>query len=348
MERIPKKINISEYYSDYSTLPIIDVRSPGEFKKGHMPGAKSISLFSDEERAKVGTAYTRQSKEIAMNIGLKFVQPKLQNFIHESRKRAPDGRVIVHCWRGGMRSASFAQHLIDNGFEEVFVLEGGYKAFRTHVIQFFDQSFKLNVIGGYTGSGKTKILEFIKAKSNQVLDLEALAHHRGSAFGGINMGAQPSVEQFEINLFEQFRRLDLTKVIWVEDESHHIGSVFIPIPLFKQMEKSWVYFLNIPIEERAKYLIEEYGSLDKNELANSIERIKKRLGFDKVKSALEYLNRNDFYNVALITLKYYDKYYLRGLSRRDPEKVKELKFETINHEEIANFLLTNINYKYND
>ena len=344
MEQSPQKITITDYYQSYADLPIIDVRSPGEYRKGHMPRAKSIPLFSDEERAKVGTAYTRQSKEIAMNIGLKFVRPKLQCFIDESNAIAANGKVIVHCWRGGMRSASFAQHLIDNGFSEVYLIEGGYKAFRNHVLDFFEQAFKLNVIGGYTGSGKTKILEFVKASKEQVVDLEAIAHHRGSAFGGISMGIQPSVEQFEINLFEEMRRLDFDKPIWLEDESHHIGSVFIPHVLFKQMEDSWVYFLNIPREERSKFLVEEYGNLDKKELAYSIEKIKKRLGFDQVKKALEFLEKDDFYNVAMITLNYYDKFYLRGLSRRNPERVKELKFETINHEEIAKFLLTNINY----
>ncbi len=345
MEQGPKKISITDYYQNYTDLPIIDVRSPGEFAKGHMPGANSIPLFSNEERAKVGTAYTRQSKEIAMNIGLKFVRPKLQSFIDESRAIATNGSVIVHCWRGGMRSASFAQHLIDHGFSEVYLIEGGYKVFRNHVLSFFEQPFKLNVLGGFTGSGKTKILEFIKDANHQVVDLEAIAHHRGSAFGGISMGAQPTVEQFEINLFEEMRHLEFNKPIWLEDESHHIGSVFIPHVLFKQMEVSWVYFLNIPREDRAKFLVEEYGNLDKHELAYSIERIKKRLGFDRVRQALEYLDKNDFYNVAIITLNYYDKFYLRGLSRRNPERIKELRFETIDHEEIAKFLLNNVNYK---
>lgn len=342
MERNPQKISIAEYYQKYSNLPVIDVRSPDEFKKGKIPGAKSIPLFSDEERAKVGTAYTRQSKEIAMNIGLKFVRPKLQNFIDESTRVAPDKKVIVHCWRGGLRSASFAKHLLDNGFVEVLVIEGGYKAFRNHVLNFFTQPFKLHILGGYTGSGKTKILSQIKKNNFQVIDLEGIAHHRGSAFGGISMGAQPTVEQFENNLFEEMRHLNFDQAIWMEDESHHIGSVYIPITLFKQMEDSWVYFLNIPREDRARYLVDEYGNLDKEELASSIERIKKRLGFDQAKNALESLEKNDFFQVAMITLKYYDKFYLRGLSRRKPERVKEIKLQTIDHEENASFLLSKL------
>lgn len=341
-------ITIAEYYQSCSELPIIDVRSPAEFSKGHMPGAVNIPLFSNEERAVVGTAYTRQSKEIAINIGLKYVKPKLQKFIDDSKKVAPSGKVIVHCWRGGMRSASFAQHLLDNGFKEVYKIDGGYKAFRNHVLQSFEQKFRLNIIGGYTGSGKTKILEILRKDDCQVIDLEGIAHHRGSAFGGIEMGKQPTVEQFEINLFEDMRQLDLNREIWMEDESHNIGAVVIPMPLFTQMKEQTTYFLNIPREERAKYLVEEYASLEKDELAFSIDRIKKRLGFDQAKITLEYLEQNDFFNVAMMTLKYYDKFYLRGLLKHNQANVHELKLETIDHKENANRLLEAIKNKQND
>lgn len=341
-------ITIAEYYQSCSELPIIDVRSPAEFSKGHMQGAVNIPLFSNEERAVVGTAYTRQSKEIAINIGLKYVKPKLQKFIDDSKKVAPSGNVIVHCWRGGMRSASFAQHLFDNGFKEVYKIDGGYKAFRNHVLQSFEQKFCLNIIGGYTGSGKTKILEILRKDDCQVIDLEGFAHHRGSAFGGIEMGKQPTVEQFEINLFEDMRQLDLNREIWMEDESRNIGAVVIPMPLFTQMKEQPTYFLNIPREERAKYLVEEYASLEKDELAFSIDRIKKRLGFDQTKITLEYLEQNDFFNVAMMTLKYYDKFYLRGLLKHNQANVHELKLETIDHKENANRLLEAIKNKQND
>lgn len=343
MNQDPKVITIADYFLKFSDLQIIDVRSPGEFEKGHIPRANSIPLFTDEERAKVGTAYTRQSKEIAMNIGLKFVKPKLQNFVDESRKIAPEGRVIVHCWRGGMRSASFARHLTENGFSEVYLIEGGYKSYRHYVRQFFEHPFHLNIIGGYTGSGKTRILEILHEKEQQVIDLEGIAHHRGSAFGGISMGKQPSVEQFENNLHEEMRHLQIDRPIWMEDESYHIGSVFIAKALFDQMEASRVFFLNIPRVQRAKYLVLEYAGLDKAELAYSIQRIEKRLGFDQAKMALEFLQKEDFFNVAMTTLKYYDKFYLRGLSRRDPQKIIQIAFETTNHEEIAKLLLNIIN-----
>lgn len=343
----PDKISIKNYYLNFSNWPVIDVRSPGEFKKGHIPGAFSIPLFSDQERAKVGTAYTRQSKEIAMNIGLKFVRPKLKYFIDESKAVAPDGKVLVHCWRGGMRSESFARHLSEHGFLEVYLLEGGYKGYRKHVHQFFEQTLQLHVLGGFTGSGKTKILNILKENNCEVVDLEGIANHRGSAFGGINMGRQPTVEQFENDLFENMRHLNTDRPIWIEDESIHIGSVFVPTPLFNQIESQQIYFLNIPREERAKYLVQEYANLKKQELAISIQKIEKRLGFDQAKLALDYLEADDFYQVALITLKYYDKFYLRGLSRRDPTKIRELKLTTINHEENAKMLINLIRDEQN-
>ena len=332
MKLFPKSITIEEYYDSYCDLPLIDVRSPGEFAKGHIPSANSISLFSDEERAIVGTAYTRQSKEIAVNIGLKFVKPKLQNFIDLAKNIAPSVKVVVHCWRGGMRSAAFAEHLSENGFAEVYLIKGGYKTFRNYVLQFFEQRFKLSVIGGYTGSGKTRILELLEADNCQVVDLEGIAHHRGSAFGGINMGIQPSVEQFENNLFEKMRFFDLNREIWLEDESHSIGRVAVPISLFNQMKDQTTYFLDIPREKRASYLVQEYANLDKDELSNSIKRIEKRLGFDQTKFALELLEQGDFYNVAMCTLKYYDKFYLKGLAKHNQENVHTISLPDTNHE----------------
>ena len=165
-------------------------------------------LYEVITRAEVGTVYVRQSRDKAIELGYKFVTPKLQQFIDLSEGVAPAKRVVIHCWRGGMRSASFAQHLEDNGFQEVYTIKGGYKAFRNHALKTFDYPFKLNVLGGYTGSGKTEILKKLNAMGEQVVDLEDLAHHKGSAFGGIGQAVQPTVEQFENDLFEAFRKLD--------------------------------------------------------------------------------------------------------------------------------------------
>ncbi len=334
-----QKLNIHQYYGQFHNLPLIDVRSPGEYRKGHIPGAFNIPIFSDSERAEVGTMYVQRSREKAIELGYKFVTPKLSQFVIESEEIAPNKEVVVHCWRGGMRSASFAQHLADNGFQKVYVIEGGYKAYRNYVLGFFMQPFQLRILGGYTGSGKTHILENLRILGQQVINLEQIANHKGSAFGGIDQPKQPTVEQFENNLFEEFRHLDIGQPIWVEDESHNIGGVKIPIDLFNQIRTQTVYFLNIPQQERVKHLVEEYGHCDPEMLEESITRISKRLGGLAVKEALDFLSEKNYREVAQRTLHYYDKSYLKGISFRDSAKVIYIDLESTDHEKNARSIL---------
>jgi tRNA 2-selenouridine synthase len=316
-----KQLTIDDYFDRHEKLPLIDVRSPGEYQKGHIPGAHNIPLFSDSERAEVGTVYVRQSREKAIELGYKFVTPKLQQFIDLSEKVSTPKRIVVHCWRGGMRSAAFAQHLSDNGFHEVYTIKGGYKAFRNHVLKTFDYPFKLNILGGYTGSGKTEILKQLQYLGKQVVDLEKLAHHKGSAFGGIGQQEQPTVEQFENDLFEAFRKFDFNRPIWIEDESHNIGRIQIPINLFRQIRNLPLLFLDIPVEERTAKLVAEYGQCRAEELAAAIQRIYKRLGGLAVKNALQYLTEGNYFEVTKIALFYYDKAYQKGMNLRDQSKV---------------------------
>jgi tRNA 2-selenouridine synthase len=334
-----QEIEIAEYYASYCHLPIIDVRSPGEYEKGHIPGSNSIPLFTNDERADVGTVYVRQSKEKAIELGYSIVTPKLQEFILKSEQIAPACEVVVHCWRGGMRSRSFAQHLHDNGFVNVYVITGGYKAFRNYVLNFFSHSFDLKVLGGYTGSGKTHILKELHKNGHQVIDLENIANHKGSAFGEINQPEQPTVEQFENNLFEAWRQLNASKPIWVEDESHHIGGVQIPMNLFKQIRTLPVIFLEIPREERAGHLVTEYANCDKDMLINSLTRISKRMDGLAFKQSLELLAEDKFYDVAMIALQYYDKMYLKGLRHRDGSKIIFIPLETTNAQKNAKLIL---------
>src|SRR6056297_3470919 len=142
-----QRITIDEYLSRRPQLPIIDVRTPAEYENGHIPGAVNIPLFSNEERARVGTVYTRESADKAYALGYKFVTPKLDAFVAQSRGISDSGKVVVYCWRGGMRSKSFAEHIEAEGVQEVFVIEGGYKAFRKHALEAFRQPEKLNILG---------------------------------------------------------------------------------------------------------------------------------------------------------------------------------------------------------
>jgi tRNA 2-selenouridine synthase len=336
-------ISVNLYFHNLENIPIIDVRSPGEFAKGHIPNANNIDLFTDEERAIVGTAYKKESKERAIEIGYEFVKPKLNDFITKSTEIAPEKEVVVHCWRGGMRSNAFANHLIENGFSKVYVIEKGYKAFRNYVLQYFEKPFNLKVLGGYTGTGKTEILHFLEKKGQQVIDLEGLANHRGSAFGGIDLPPQPTTEQFENNLFLKLQSLNPKLPIWVEDESKMIGNISIPNLFYFKMCDMPVYFLDVPLEKRIQHLVDIYANLNQDKLADAITRITKRLGYDNAKFALEELERRNYYKVVEIALLYYDKYYVKGLQKREVSKILDFKIPVVNPEQTAGFLINLLN-----
>jgi len=326
-------INITDALK--SGLPVIDVRSPGEFRQGHIPNSVNIPLFTDEERAQVGTVYKRESEEAAIQLGYKIVEPKLAQFILDSNFVAPEGKVIVHCWRGGMRSNAFAKHLSENGFREVNLINGGYKSFRNYVSEFFSGDYTLKILGGYTGSGKTYILHELSKMGHQILDLEALANHKGSAFGGIGQAEQPSTEQFENLMFEKLSAMDFSKAVWVEDESLNVGKCVIQGTFFSKMQDAPMYVIDIPKEERANHLVKEYANCDRQLLQQSLLKISKRLGGQNVKKALEFLELDDYYNVALITLYYYDKAYQNVMNTRNINNVFRIQLKDTNHKENA-------------
>jgi len=332
-------VTIDSLLKQFTDLAVVDVRSPGEHDQGHIPGAVNIPVFTDEERALVGITYKQKSTEKAIALGHQLVEPKLKDFVTSTRALAPGGEVVIHCWRGGMRSKAFAELLESQGFSKIHLLGNGYKAYRNYVLEFFKTPFDLRILGGYTGSGKTEILHYMAERGHQVVDLEGLAHHRGSAFGGIDLPPQPTHEQFENDLFTVMHAMDLARPIWLEDESNAIGRVNIPKSLFTQMSTQQVLFLDIPQRERARHLTETYAGLNKQGLVEAIGKIGKRLGFDQEKLALQELEEKHFQEVAEILLFYYDKYYLRGISRRDPSTIIKVPLETVHTERNATRLM---------
>ncbi|MFT3846133.1 MAG: tRNA 2-selenouridine(34) synthase MnmH [Lacibacter sp.] len=312
-----EKIIIEDFLLLAKEHPVFDVRSPGEYNHAHIPGAFSFPLFSDEERKVVGTTYKQQSRELAIKTGLDYFGGKMRRMIEEAERIAGDHKtILVHCWRGGMRSAGVAWLLDLYGFK-VYTLIGGYKQFRKWALQQFEKEYFLTMLSGYTGSGKTYVLNGLKKNGSQVIDLEGLAHHKGSAFGNIGMPPQPSQEMFENKLAVELSKLSSATPTWVEDESQRIGDVNIPITLWKQMRNKQVFFIDIPFEERLKHIVEEYGKLPKEKLVNAIIRIKKRLGGLETKEALNALVEDRTEDSFRILLSYYDKWYLKGLHNRE-------------------------------
>ncbi len=323
------KIDIQEFLKLRQTIPVIDVRSDKEFAHAHIPDAISLPLFSDAEREKVGISYKKEGRQAAILLGLKLVGPKLSDFAKRALQHSKSNKLILYCWRGGMRSASMAW-LFDTVGIDVYLLEGGYKTYRRYAQEIFARKTNYIVVGGMTGSGKTKILEELKLINEQVIDLEGLANHKGSAFGMLGQQAQSSTEQFENNLFEILHKFDPAKTIWIEDESRSIGRICIPDDLFKQMREATVINIEIPSSARVKFLLEEYGNFPTEDLKTSILKIQKRLGGDKAKMAIEALNENKIAKAIEIVLEYYDKTYKFGLSKR-AENMRTIRFSDTNH-----------------
>lgn len=302
---------------------VFDVRSPGEFEKGHIPGATSFPLFDDTERAVIGTLYKQQGKENAVQKGLELVGPKLAPFIEEAKRLCPEGTLYLYCWRGGMRSKNMALLFTTAGFD-VEVIDGGYKTYRRYIQETLGNTLQLIILSGKTGSGKTDILHALEAQGEQIIDLEGIAHHKGSAFGGLMQPEQPSTEFFGNLLYQRVLELDQTRRIWVEDESLTIGKIYIPDAFWQQMLVAPNIYINIPQEIRVERLVTEYAEASDDELAEALERIQKRLGGQHVKAAEQALATRDYRKGAEIALHYYDKAYQYGLQKKNRNTFFEL------------------------
>lgn len=305
---------VPDFLEAGKTVPILDVRTPAEFAQGHIPGAHAFPLFSDEERAAVGTLYKQRGQKPAQLLGLEYVGPKMRQMVETAERLAPGGKVLVHCWRGGMRSASVAWLLRFYGFE-TSTLSGGYKFFRRWVLGQFEKERNIRILGGLTGTGKTAILKSLAERGEQTADLEGLAGHRGSAFGTLGMPVQPTSEQFENALALVLSPLDPLKPLWLEDESRMIGKAAIPHPLWLQMRKAPLFLVEKTREERVEHLLRDYGGFSAPELSLCVERISKKLGGALTTELLVKLAAGDRRKVCEAVLDYYDRTYLFALKR---------------------------------
>lgn len=320
-----KQISIEDYFNISKSVVLIDVRSPSEFKKGHIDGAVNIPLFSDKERARVGTLYKQKGREDAILEGLDIVGPKLKKIVVDVKAVSQNKPVVLYCWRGGMRSGSVAWLLSTAGLD-VSVIIGGYKSYRSFILEQFTKLYKLVMLGGPTGSKKTEILHCLKEHGEQVIDLEALAHHKGSAFGNLDGFVQPDTETFENNLSLALQKLNPDKIIWIEDESKTIGTAHIPNEFWLKMKNAPLIYLELPVEKRIDYLVDVYGKYPKEALQKAIDKIKKRLGGLAYKQATEALLNNDLKKTAAIMLQYYDAaYYYNSYKREDKSEIHHFK-----------------------
>lgn len=309
-------LSIEEFLTLRHSLPVIDVRSEGEYEQGHILGAMNIPLLNNQERVIVGTTYKRKGQPEAIREGFRLVGPRLVDIIKQTEKIAEGKEIIAHCWRGGMRSSNFCQFVGMAKIKSQSV-KGGYKAYRQFALEYFKKPLQIVLIGGCTGSGKSEVLTALAAQGEQILDLEDLAHHKGSAFGSLMQPPQPTTEQFHNNLFEKILPLDLSKRIWVEDESITIGKVYLPPDFWAQMKSSPLAQMEVSKEVRIQRLVNEYGPANRQEFLEAMGRIVKKLGGQHYNTAKEKLLQNDMASVIDILLTYYDKTYSESLLKKE-------------------------------
>lgn len=300
---------------DHPGTPIIDVRSPAEYLNGHIPNAVNVPIFDDEERALVGTRYNQAGKDAGFLLGLEITGPKLAGYVKKLNGMFPvHSPLIVYCWRGGLRSNAMAW-LFDKAGHDVSLLHGGYKAFRGFIREQITYAWQFRIIGGMTGSGKTDTLRYLSEMGEQVVDLEALACHKGSVFGHLGQEEQPTNENFENELWEKLRQLDPLKPVYLEDESRSIGKVSLPDSLYVRMQLSPLFLLEVAPGDRIKRLVEEYGCYTSEELIENIQKLAKYIGGDVHKLIITAVQNSDLPKATELLLNYYDKKYSESIMR---------------------------------
>jgi len=320
---------------------LIDVRSPDEYYKGHMPNSINIPIFDNEERTIIGKKYKISGRQIAIREGFKIIENKIDKLINEfllikeqflittSNKFSNNFNIKIYCARGGMRSQSMSW-LLEKFKYPCITLKGGYKTYRNWVLNSFKDKQNLIVIGGKTGTRKTKILIKLRTLDYQILDFESLANHRGSSFGGLGMLPQPTNEQYENLISENIDKFDKFKFIFVEAESPNIGKNRIPNELYKQIKISKRIEIIRDERIRIEELVSTYSQYNKCDLKESVLRISKRLGPQRTKSALDSIDDEDWENVCKAVLEYYDKCYEYELKNKKDVKILNMGLKTDN------------------
>lgn len=320
--KYPALLPASQALSDREAFDtIIDVRSESEFALDHIPGAINCPVLNDEERVKVGTLYKQDSPFKAKKIGAAIVARNIAAHLDAHFSDHPKGwRPLVYCWRGGNRSGAMAHILAKIGWPAV-QLDGGYKAYRQHLLMQIDEMatrYRFQVVCGTTGSGKSRLLETLASMGAQVLDLEKLAAHRGSLLGSLPGEPQPTQKMFESRIWDTMRQFTTDRVVFVESESKKIGNLRVPEQLMESIRASGCIRIGISTAHRVQLLIEDYPHLASNtaQLMAQLEHLTPLHGREKIAAWRALAESGDIPALveALLT-GHYDPAYLKSIDR---------------------------------
>jgi tRNA 2-selenouridine synthase len=322
-----KTISIDEIDAEHYLL--FDVRSPKEFEEYHIPGAYNVSIFSNEERAEIGTLYKQDSKEAAMERGLQVVAPKLPNIykkIYSKSKEHPEKQLVIYCARGGFRSKSIAETMNMMGMGTI-QLHGGIRSYRKKIEstlkKMVDEPRKIIVIEGHTGTMKTKLLKQLQEEGYPVLNLEEMAGHKGSIFG--NIGEHPtSQKEFESRLYERLKELENSSSFIIESESKRIGRVVVPDFLLEGKYSGVRIHVDLPFQLRVQYICNVYEPvLHKDEIVEAVNKLSKRIPSSIMVNMQESLISSNYEKVVSLLLEnYYDPKYDYAQQQYDSECIK--------------------------
>ena len=302
---------------------VIDVRSPGEFAQDHAPGAINLPVLSNEERAEVGTIYVQEDRFKARLVGAAYVAKNVAHHLQTALADKPGAfRPLIYCWRGGMRSNAMATILAQVGWRTA-VLAGGYMSWRRHVTaRLYDGelSLRLVLIDGYTGTGKTQVLHRLAARGRQTIDLEGLAAHRGSLFGGLKDQPQPAQKMFESQLLGLIDGLDPARPVFVEAESSKVGQRMVPPALWRLMLEAPRIELAAAPQARAGYLVRAYHDIveDRAALDEALRRLPTPPGRKRLAAWGELADAGEFEALALALMELHYAPAYRRSSLRDP------------------------------
>jgi tRNA 2-selenouridine synthase len=294
---------------------LVDVRTPLEFDEDHIPGAANVPLLSNEERIEIGILYKQSGPLAARKRGLELTAPRFPQIVAEIESNACGRPVLVYCWRGGLRSRTVTAILDLTGYKAV-QLQGGYKAYRNHVVSYFEKFVPpgpLVVIHGLTGVGKTRFLQSLCSGKYTVIDLEGLACHRGSAFGGLGLDQSLSQKRFESTLWDALRKGPEGIPVIVEGESRRIGGISLPGNMYEVMNSGIRIWCEASLETRVLRLMEEYGRPEyRDGMAEALSRISRKLGGLKYNEILGYLENWELEPfMAGLLNSYYDRVYYK-------------------------------------